>query len=102
MKDVYERGIIIKSKIIINKPLFIFHIVLAGLAVTCLFLIFLDPQNSIVYSEIVQFLFFLLFLIRSIYFIKINNYKLGLLSFLVVIVYIGLGILKVLLHKNII
>lgn len=63
---------------------------------TCMILVFLDSKNIMFYSEIIYFLAFLFFLIQGVSFIKNNNYKLGLIHFLFVIVYVGISILKLL------
>lgn len=60
----------------------------------------MDRQNYLIYSKIVFYVAFLFFLVRGIYFIKINDYKSAIIHFIPVVVFIAVEIFNNLMYSG--
>jgi hypothetical protein len=85
-----------RSMTILNWSL----ITLIIIGVISILLSFVNRQNYLIYNEIVLFVAFLFFMIRGAYFIWFNNFKLGIICFVPVVLIMILEMVKVLMYNG--
>lgn len=79
-----------KPKVSLSKPLVIFDVFLIIVGIITIILMFTDHQHFLFYRYIPPLIAFLSFLAKGIYFFRRKEYKMTIISFLIVILSIAL------------